>query len=525
MKKYVSLILLTVLIFCNVNVNAASKSEISSAVERTVKYIEEKVASPTVSSVGGEWSVIALSRSTEKVREDFFNIYYKNLKSYLKENDGKLHDKKYTEYSRVCIALSSIGKNPEDVQGYNLLLPLGDFEKTVWQGINGPIWALIALDSKNYAVPQSDSFKVQATREMYVDYILSKQKEDGGWSLSESLAFSDIDVTAMALTALSKYKGEEKVRLSIEKAIKMLSLYQNENGGFTSNGSENAESSAQVLTALCALGIPYEDERFVKNGKTVLDNIMSYSKDGAFKHVAQGEINLMTTEQVLCSLCALKRFIENKPFLFDMTDAVSLPEKETSYEENFILERKSFEDIKNHKNKEAIEILSAKGIVNGKTESVFDPEGSVTRAEFSKIIVRALGLNEEGEPAFEDVRKEDWFYPYVAAAYNNSIINGISEKSFNPYGNINRQEASTMLYRSAKILGMNTELSNFAARNILSVFTDYVKTSSWAVIPLAFCCEKDIIESDEIEILPFKSLSRGEIAQMVFNLLRKAGRT
>ena len=71
----------------------------------------------------------------------------------MKEHEGNLHDKKYTEYSRVIVALTAIGKNPADVAGYNLLTPLGDYEKTIWQGMNGPIWALIALDSGNYDMP------------------------------------------------------------------------------------------------------------------------------------------------------------------------------------------------------------------------------------------------------------------------------------------------------------------------------------------------------------------------------------
>ncbi len=77
--------------------------------------------------------------------------------------------KKYTEYSRVIIALTSIGKDPKNVGGYNLLLPLGDFEKTTWQGINGAIWALIALDCGQYDMPYNADAQIHATREMYVE--------------------------------------------------------------------------------------------------------------------------------------------------------------------------------------------------------------------------------------------------------------------------------------------------------------------------------------------------------------------
>ena len=56
--------------------------------------------------------------------------------------------KKHTEYSRVILALTSIGKDAQNICGYDLTAPLLDYDKTVWQGINGAIWALIALDCK-----------------------------------------------------------------------------------------------------------------------------------------------------------------------------------------------------------------------------------------------------------------------------------------------------------------------------------------------------------------------------------------
>ena len=196
---------------------------------------------------------------------------------------------------------------------------MGDFEKTIWQGINGAIWALIALDCGNYEIPQNPDAKTQATRQMYVNHILEKQTSDGGWALSGD--YADADVTGMALQALSKYQDNDAVKSATEKALSCLSDMQKENGGFSSYETENSESSVQVLVALCELGISPEDERFIKNGKTILDNIFTfYDGEHGFKHTHNDTTNQMATEQCFYALIALKRAMENKNSLYDMND-------------------------------------------------------------------------------------------------------------------------------------------------------------------------------------------------------------
>jgi hypothetical protein len=80
--------------------------------------------------------------------------------------------------------LLAIGKNPSDVGGYNLLKPLGDYEAVIEQGINDPIFALLALDSGDYAMPVCKEAKTRASRDAYIVYILNQQHSDIGWSLS-----------------------------------------------------------------------------------------------------------------------------------------------------------------------------------------------------------------------------------------------------------------------------------------------------------------------------------------------------
>ncbi len=521
MKRLFTIFLSVLLIVnCFSHTVFAENAEIQKIVDNTASYIKTMVKAPTVSSVGGEWAVIGLARSDAVSDDGHFSDYYKRVEEYTAEREGVLHKRKYTEYSRVVLALTAIGKDPRDVGGYNLLLPLSDYEKTVWQGINGPIWALIALDSNDYEIPENPDTATQATREMYINYILECQNPDGGWSLNRDGEVTDVDITAMALCALAGYRNRAQVENAVQKALLMLSLNQKSDGGFSSGGAENCESSAQVLTALCELGIAYTDVQFTKNGNTVLDSLLTYYNDGGFLHIENSTTNQMATEQAFYALVALNRFLAGKPGLYDMTDATEVIIPETNNEHFDEKTGKStFADIVGHKNQKAVEILYSKGIINGKSYDAFAPDALMTRAEFATIAVKAMGFELSYGKEFEDVNESDWFYPYINTACKYGIVKGVSEKLFNPYSTITRQEATVMLARCAVVLGIDTEMEIITARDILAEYTDYVRTASWAMKELAFCCEKGIIEENGMEISPEKEVDCGEIAQMIYNLL------
>ncbi|MBO5369303.1 MAG: S-layer homology domain-containing protein [Clostridia bacterium] len=484
----------------------------------SLKYLKKTVSNPTVSSVGGEWTVIALARSDENVDEEFFEKYYNNLEAYVKQKDGVLHSSKYTEYSRVVLALTAIGKNPENVNGYNLVLPLLDFDKTVQQGLNGSAWAMIALDSGNYGNKE--------IREKYIEYILNREKEKGGWSVAESAKDGDADITAMVLTALAKYKDNEKINSAIKRGLTFLSENQKSDGGYASS-----ETTAQVLTALSSLGILYDDKQFVKNGKTLLDALMKYRlSDGSFAHTAKSD--LIATEQCCYALVAMERLKDNKNPLFDMSDGAMHTEntKEILSGKNpdvkiptITNQGKTFADIASHQSRNAIESLAERGIINGMTDTTFEPDKTMTRAEFTAITVRALGLCGNGEIAFDDVISSDWYFEYVDAAHRYSIVNGVSETKFNPSGTITFEEAATMIERATKLCGIENIHDENSARDILCVYEDYTTISDWAKRSVAFCMEKEIADNSELKLDPQNAVKRGEIAQMLYNMLRLAG--
>ena len=286
-------------------------------------------SAPIVGSIGGEWLALALARSGRSVPAG----YYDNVVQYVKANvnaNERLHNSKSTDNSRVILALTAIGKDPTNVGGHNLLKGLDSMNYINKQGINGPVFALIALDSHNYPTFGD------VTRDVLIERILSEQvKADGGWALGGAdEKASDVDVTAMTIQALAPYyKTNAKVKTAVDKGLTWLSEHQQEDGGFASWGAVNSESCAQVIVALAALGIdPLTDSRFIKNGITALDALCGYyTQDNmlgkGFAHVKQssggyvgGAYNQMATEQAYYALNAYYRFANSQNRLYDMTD-------------------------------------------------------------------------------------------------------------------------------------------------------------------------------------------------------------
>lgn len=307
--------------------------DVKDQIKKTASFIQKTINNPTISSTGGEWTILGLARSDIKVSDDYYDKYYSNVEKVLKEKDGKLHHVKYTEYSRVILALTSIGKDITNVAGYDLRKPLADFDALIKQGINGPIFALIALDSNDYEIPIDKEVKTQTTREMLVDFILNREIKGGGWALGQNTSEADPDITAMAIQGLTPYYERNKeVKDAVDRGIDWLSKAQEDDGGYASWESANSESIAQVIVALTGLGIdPHNDPRFIKNGNSIMDALLTFSRpDGGFHHIKSGEksngggkpgkVDPMATEQAMYALGAYNRFINGQNRLYDMTD-------------------------------------------------------------------------------------------------------------------------------------------------------------------------------------------------------------
>lgn len=125
---------------------------------------------------------------------------------------------------------------------------------------------------------------------------------------------------------------------------------------------------------------------------------------------------------------------------------------------------------------DAILTLAADGVINGKSQNVFAPGDNVTRAEFAKIIIGALGLADNNAAAnFGDTPKSHWAYRYVASAVAQKVVNGVSATSFNPDGRITREDMAAICYRALTTLGVEVKATNKVEFTDAASISDYAK--------------------------------------------------
>ena len=322
MKRIISVLVTAVMIFtaafqCSFAAQVTAEEAYSSTGKTIYENTVQNIAKE--SAYGSEWHILGLARSQYAGCDEIFEKYYEDVVKKIKDSKGVLSKNKYTEYSRVIVAVKAIGRNPKNTGGFDVTAKLLEKENVVIQGLNGPVWALIALNTDGYA---DSSAEFKKTAQEYISYILDAEKDGGGWSLNSSETNADADITGMALTALAPYyKEDSRVKEAADRALAWLSEVQKDDGAYASWGTVNSESCAQVTVALTSLGIdPNKDERFIKNGKSVIDGLLGFYTDGGFKHVSTGKLNAMATEQGYYALTAYFRFTGGKTSLYDMSD-------------------------------------------------------------------------------------------------------------------------------------------------------------------------------------------------------------
>ncbi len=300
----------------------------------------------------GDWFPIALGRlGLPDDTDAYLAVLREQVETRYREKN-KLSAAKATEWHRISLAVLACGGDPtcfgtdENGNPINLIAD-GTYDrgKTASlgrQGINGWIWGLIALDSMRYEIPENSFY----SRSDILVEIMRQQLSDGGFALSGKSA--DPDITAMALQALAPYYNEEQtyeytqkktgitqtksVRMVVDEALACLSAMQLDSGDFSSWGTQNVESTDQVIVALCSLGVdPLTDERFIKNGNTLLDGVLRYRMpDGGFVHSYTADpdnpssrpdqSNSMASEQTLYTMAALWRQAHGMRTLYDFRD-------------------------------------------------------------------------------------------------------------------------------------------------------------------------------------------------------------
>ncbi|NBD25719.1 S-layer homology domain-containing protein [Paenibacillus glycinis] len=179
---------------------------------------------------------------------------------------------------------------------------------------------------------------------------------------------------------------------------------------------------------------------------------------------------------------------------------------------------KTFADVSaSHWAHDAIAELAAKQIVTGVTTTTFAPNKSVTRAEFTAMLVHALGLSATGSSGFKDVPAGAWYASDVAAAYEHKLIQGISAEAFAPNKSISREEMAVILANALKQLGAASSAPQ------ATTFKDAKDISKWAAEAVNAAFANGLINGDDAGLFKPKGLAtRAEAAKMLVNLLHQA---
>lgn len=296
---------------------------------RSGKLLAQQDIVPAGTSAA-DWLAIALALSG--VEEDY-NAYRtalaENVSARYAESGG-LDAVRATEYHRVALTVLALGGDPtafgQDADGTPIdLIADGTYSyagELGKQGLNGWIFALIALDASGAAVPADAAY----SREDMVSAIVSAQNEDGGFGLLSG-GKSDVDLTAMALQALAPY--EDQYGETVARALDYLAGQLTEDCGFVGYDEENLESTAQVVLALCALGRdPAKEAQFCRDGKTLLTGMDRFRMDdGLYRHALTDQTgDMMATEQALLAGAALERLRTGGPSIYDFTGYKAPPQ-------------------------------------------------------------------------------------------------------------------------------------------------------------------------------------------------------
>lgn len=161
-----------------------------------------------------------------------------------------------------------------------------------------------------------------------------------------------------------------------------------------------------------------------------------------------------------------------------------------------------------------IENMASKGIIEGVGSDKYAPGNVLTRAEFATLLVKMLKIKTaDSNNVFKDVNQNDWFAPYVNAAYKVGLISGIGEDLFAPNEVITNQDAAIILIKALKYKGFETTSESLANVKDINKISDYAKDS------VSFAVSEGIISLDENSNFNSQgTVNRAEAAKYIYNI-------
>jgi len=368
------------------------------------------------------WVVMALRSAGENPTGPRWTRAGKNPVDFMINQAKQLNST--TDYARCVLAAVAAGQNPGRFSKIDLIDRLTDIQKPSGQFaskgeeglINTHVWTILALKAVLGHVPNAQKA---------VQWLKAQQNDDGGFGYAVGFP-SDPDSTAAALQALITLGERGR---TVEKALNYIFSLQEEDGGIAWMGnSTNLATAAWALQALAAVDESSNSTKWKRNGKNLVDYVLSLQKeDGSFQYKKGSDSQRiwMTAYGILG--------LSGMPF----PQAVG------------------FRDVSpDSKYEKPVNLLVRKGILKGYPNHTFRPDNPVTRAEFAKIIVKALGLKADMDDRinkFYDLPADHWANPYVKGAVRNGLLKGTGETSFSPDQSITGAQLAAVLVRASNI--------------------------------------------------------------------------
>ena len=163
---------------------------------------------------------------------------------------------------------------------------------------------------------------------------------------------------------------------------------------------------------------------------------------------------------------------------------------------------------------EYVAFVSSHGIFQG-TNNGFEPGLTMSRAMLATVLYRLEDAKAAGTSSFDDVKPATWYAEAAAWAEESGIING-TNKGFEPNAPVTREQIATMLYRYAKLIGLDTD-----TKSDLAKFSDGDKTSSWAQEAMSWAVSVGLFQGDEHGALnPTGEATRAQVAALVERLVK-----
>ncbi len=158
------------------------------------------------------------------------------------------------------------------------------------------------------------------------------------------------------------------------------------------------------------------------------------------------------------------------------------------------------------------------GLMNGVCETLFDPDGSLSRSMFVTVLYRAEGEPEAGQMSFADVSSTDYFAKAVSWASENQIVLGVSETEFAPHQSITREQMVTLLYRYA--MHKNRDVSVGENTNILS-YEDFMEIAEYAIPAMQWACGENLLYQEGARLAPNENATRAQAAMALTNFMEE----